>query len=69
MVGVIRGVAQVARVLAWGARGRKFKSCHSDHCHKVTCLVAFYCIFIPILPEYVTFFFTYLLWYSGETMV
>lgn len=30
MVGVIRGVAQVARVLAWGARGRKFKSCHSD---------------------------------------
>lgn len=26
-----RGVAQVARVLAWGARGRKFKSCHSDH--------------------------------------
>jgi hypothetical protein len=27
---VRRGVAQVARVLAWGARGRKFKSCHSD---------------------------------------
>ena len=25
-----RGVAQVARVRAWGARGRKFKSCHSD---------------------------------------
>ena len=25
-----RGVAQVARVLAWGARGRWFKSSHSD---------------------------------------
>ena len=28
---VRRGVAQLARVLAWGARGRKFKSSHSDH--------------------------------------
>ena len=26
-----RGVAQLARVLAWGARGRLFKSGHSDH--------------------------------------
>ena len=26
-----RGVAQLARVLAWGARGRQFKSGHSDH--------------------------------------
>ena len=25
-----RGVAQLARVLAWGARGRQFKSGHSD---------------------------------------
>lgn len=31
MVFVLRGVAQVARVLAWGARGRWFKSSHSDH--------------------------------------
>lgn len=29
-----RGVAQVARVRAWGARGRKFKSCHSDQTTK-----------------------------------
>ena len=26
-----RGVAQPGRVLAWGARGRRFKSCHPDH--------------------------------------
>ena len=26
-----RGVAQPGRVLAWGARGRKFESCHPDH--------------------------------------
>ena len=25
-----RGVAQPGRVLAWGARGRKFESCHPD---------------------------------------
>ncbi len=28
---VVRGVAQPGRVLAWGARGRKFESCHPDH--------------------------------------
>ena len=28
---VRRGVAQPGRVLAWGARGRKFESCHPDH--------------------------------------
>ncbi len=26
-----RGVAQFGRVLVWGTRGRKFKSCHPDH--------------------------------------
>ena len=26
-----RGVAQPGRVLAWGARGRRFDSCHPDH--------------------------------------
>ena len=25
-----RGVAQPGRVLAWGARGRRFESCHPD---------------------------------------
>ena len=25
------GVAQHGRVLDWGSRGRRFKSCHSDH--------------------------------------
>ena len=25
-----RGVAQPGRVLAWGARGRRFDSCHPD---------------------------------------
>ena len=29
--GVVRGVAQPGRVLAWGARGRRFDSCHPDH--------------------------------------
>ena len=28
---VFRGVAQPGRVLAWGARGRRFESCHPDH--------------------------------------
>ena len=26
-----RGVAQPGRVLAWGARGRRFDSCRPDH--------------------------------------
>ena len=26
-----RDVAQLGRVLEWGSRGRKFKSCHPDH--------------------------------------
>ena len=26
----IRDVAQLGRVLVWGARGRRFKSCHPD---------------------------------------
>ena len=25
------GVAQLGSALDWGARGRRFKSCHSDH--------------------------------------
>ena len=29
--GVCRGVAQPGRVLAWGARGRRFDSCRPDH--------------------------------------
>ena len=28
---VCRGVAQPGRVLAWGARGRRFDSCRPDH--------------------------------------
>lgn len=28
---LLRGVVQMARTLAWGARGRTFKSCHPDH--------------------------------------
>ena len=31
---VFRGVAQPGRVLAWGARGRRFESCHPDHKNK-----------------------------------
>jgi len=31
--GSVRGVAQPGSALAWGARGRKFKSCHPDE-HK-----------------------------------
>ena len=27
----VRGVAQLASALAWGARGRKFESSHPDH--------------------------------------
>ena len=30
-VRVFRGVAQPGRVLAWGARGRRFESRHPDH--------------------------------------
>ena len=29
----IRGVAQLGSVLAWGARGRRFKSGHPDKIH------------------------------------
>ncbi len=29
-----RNVAQLGRALAWGARGRRFESCRSDHCNK-----------------------------------
>ncbi len=25
------GVAQLGSALDWGSRGRRFKSCHSDH--------------------------------------
>lgn len=28
-----RGVAQTGSALAWGARGRRFKSGRPDHCH------------------------------------
>ena len=28
---MIRGVAQLASALAWGARGRKFESSHPDY--------------------------------------
>jgi hypothetical protein len=27
----IRGVVQLASMLAWGASGRRFESCHSDN--------------------------------------
>ena len=27
---LLRGVVQMARTLAWGARGRTFKSCHPE---------------------------------------
>lgn len=37
-----RGVAQLASVLAWGARGRKFESSHPDVQKKVTDLVTFF---------------------------
>ena len=26
------GVAQIGSALEWGSRGRRFDSCHSDHC-------------------------------------
>lgn len=29
-LGISRDVAQLGSVLAWGARGRRFKSCHPD---------------------------------------
>ena len=28
---ILRDVAQLGSALAWGARGRKFKSCRPDH--------------------------------------
>ena len=28
---IYRNVAQLGSALAWGASGRRFKSCHSDH--------------------------------------
>ena len=37
-----RGVAQPGRVLAWGARGRKFESCHPDQKFQKCRFTAFY---------------------------
>jgi hypothetical protein len=34
--GNLRGVAQLASVLAWGASGRKFESSHPDHKQRVS---------------------------------
>ena len=34
-----RGVAQPGSALAWGARGRKFESCHPDHASQKLLLV------------------------------
>ena len=31
LYGYHRDVAQLCRVLEWGSRGRRFKSCHPDH--------------------------------------
>ena len=39
---VVRGVAQPGRVLAWGARGRRFESCHPDHKNKKRPCADFY---------------------------
>lgn len=41
-----RGVAQVARVLAWGARGRGFKSRHSDQSPGSLVVQGFFCIVV-----------------------
>ena len=36
------GVAQFGSALPWGGRGRKFKSCHSDHKKQIhICVSAF----------------------------
>ena len=43
-----RGVAQLASVLAWGARGRQFESDHSD----------FKCMIIRYLTVFCTIFCT-----------
>ena len=32
IIATVRDVAQLGRALPWGGRGRKFKSCRSDHC-------------------------------------
>lgn len=32
------GVAQIGSALPWGGRGRRFKSCHSDHKRNLFCL-------------------------------
>jgi len=47
----VRGVAQVARVLAWGARGRKFKSCHSDHKLKKESLAVLFLVLGNLYPK------------------
>lgn len=44
----IRGVAQLASALAWGARGRKFESSHPDRVIKKGCIM------------FATFFYLYL---------
>ena len=46
-----RGVAQPGRVLAWGARGRRFDSCRPDHKIKIGHSAGFYFMFMGILND------------------
>ena len=49
----VRGVAQPGSALAWGARGRKFKSCHPDE-KKASLLIAacwLFCVYYWMLSE------------------
>ena len=39
-----RDVAQLGRVLEWGSRGRKFKSCHPDHVGTSFACSDFFCV-------------------------
>ena len=38
---IVRGVAQLASALAWGARGRKFESFHPDNFSKGSLSVSY----------------------------
>ena len=57
-----RDVAQLGRVLEWGSRGRKFKSCHPDHVGTSFACSDFFmskksvtCFTVPPLSQKVTF--------------
>ncbi len=43
---LIRGVAQLASALAWGARGRKFESSHPDLQKRVSACIYDRCAFL-----------------------